>query len=386
MEDLSDDVSALSMDGASTIGKNIAFKRLHMKISDVQRLGTIEDAAENDIDAMAAAAAVSATGEIIIEPFPKTFEEWKEKKEKKKKQKHKSSKKSHKKSRKKDKEREENIVDTSSANKLPPIPIKEIEIMSSSGGGSRTTAPSDCNNNMPPQSPARSNMSLSRKSRTTSTGGGGGGSSGVYSNSHNSITSSTDSTGNLSSSRRSSSILSGPGSSGIVTGRQSTTTITTTPRRSRHQHRPSELSASQKSSNSFTSHQSHVTIEKINQTKLDLERARLDEKQVLEIHHQLEMEVSTLEMKSHHFQQQRQQIQHELEIASSERYQLQCSLTQLQVENDKLRAKVRKAEDKEDKKRLDDVLDSMESKMRALKLQSKRSKEKKNKSSVERVS
>ena len=60
-----------------------------------------------------------------------------------------------------------------------------------------------------------------------------------------------------------------------------------------------------------------------------------------------------------------------------ERYQLQRTLVQLQGENDKLRAKVRKVEEKEDRKRLDDVLDSMESKMRALKLQSKRSKDKK---------
>ena len=191
--------------------------------------------------------------------------------------------------------------------------------------------------------------------------------------SHNSITSSTDSsTGNFSSSRRSSSILSGHGSSGIVTGRQSTTTSS---RRSRPQHHPSDTNASQISCNSYTSHQSHVTIEKINQIKQDLERARLDEKQVLQIHYQLETEVSTLEMKSQNFQQQREQIQQELESASSERYQLQRTLAQLQAENDKLRAKVRKAEDNEDRKRLDDVLDSMESKMRALKMQSKRSRE-----------
>ncbi|KAL7494852.1 hypothetical protein ACHAWT_005727 [Skeletonema menzelii] len=373
MEDLSDDVSALSMDGASTIGKNFAFKRLQTKISDVQRLGTIQDAAENDIDAIAAAAATS--GEYIIEPLPKTFEEWKEKKEKKKKkQKYKSSKRSHKKSRKKDRERE----DTSSANKLPPIPIKEIAIMSSSGNFATAAggASSGCDNVTTPLSIERSNMSrsnasLSRKSRPTNAPGS---SSGVYSHSHISVTSSTDSsTDNFSSSRRSSSILSGPGSSGIVTGRQSTTTTT---RRSRPQHHPSEWNASQISSNSCTSHQSHVTIEKINQIKQDLERARLDEKQVLQIYYQLETEVNTLEMKSHRFQQQRQQIQQELESASSERYQLQFTLAQLQAENDKLRAKVRKAEEKEDRKRLDDVLDSMESKMRALKLQSKRSREK----------
>lgn len=350
MGDLSDDVSALSMDGASTIGKNIAFKRLQ-KLTE---LGTIEDAAENDIDPIVAAAAGS--GELIIEPLPKTYEEWKERNEKKKKHKHKSSKKSHKKSRKKDKEREDNN-DTSSANKVPPIPIKEIAIMSSSGnprGGS-----SDCNNISAPLSPAKSNMSLSRKSRATTASG--------YSQSHNSITSSTDSsTGH---SRRSSSILSGPGNSGIGTSKKKSAALMSPSRRSHH-----ELSASLKSSGS--SHQSHITIEKINQIKLDLERARLDEKQVLEIHHQLEMEVNALEMKSHAFQQQRLQIQHELEIASSERYRLQCTLSQLQAENDKLRAKVRKAEDKEDRKRLDDVLDSMESKMRALKMQSKRSKEK----------
>eukprot|EP00573_Skeletonema_grethae_P010609 CAMPEP_0201705606 /NCGR_PEP_ID=MMETSP0578-20130828/46371_1 /ASSEMBLY_ACC=CAM_ASM_000663 /TAXON_ID=267565 /ORGANISM="Skeletonema grethea, Strain CCMP 1804" /LENGTH=196 /DNA_ID=CAMNT_0048193877 /DNA_START=11 /DNA_END=598 /DNA_ORIENTATION=- len=196
-------------------------------------------------------------------------------------------------------------------------------------------------------------MSLSRKSRaTTASGGVATYNSGV---SH-SITSSTDSsTGH---SRRSSSIISGTGNSGVGSGKKQSTTLMSPSRRSHP-----ELSASQKSSNSYTSsHQSHITIEKINQIKLDLERARLDEKQVLEIHHQLEMEVSTLEMKSLQFQQQRQQIQHELEIASSERYRLQCTLAQLQVENDKLRAKVRKAEDKEDRKRLDDVLDSMESK------------------------
>lgn len=361
MGDLSDDVSALSMDGASTIGKNIAFKRLQ-KLTE---LGTIDDAAENDIDPIVAAAAAAAgTGELIIEPLPKTFEEWKERNdEKKKKHKHKSSKKSHKKSRKKDKEREDNN-DTSSANKVPPIPIKEIAIMSSSsnprGGGG-----SDCNNISAPLSPGKSNMSLSRKSRATTASGYN---SGVYSHSHNSITSSTDSsTGH---SRRSSSILSGPGNSGIGTGKKQSSSIKSPSRRSHP-----ELSASGNLSYS-SSHLSHITIEKINQIKLDLERARLDEKQVLEIHHQLETEVNTLEMKSLHFQQQRQQIQHELEIASSERYRLQCTLSQLQVENDKLRAKVRKAEDKEDRKRLDDVLDSMESKMRALKMQSKRSKEK----------
>lgn len=214
-------------------------------------------------------------------------------------------------------------------------------------------------------------MSFSRRSRTTTATG----SSGLYSHSHNSITSSTDSsTGNLSSSRRSSSVVSGPGSSGMVMGKASTTTTTRSHHYHSHQqqqHRSSDFS------DSYTSQQSHITIEKINQIKLDLERARFEEKQVLEIHHQLQIEVSTLEQMSHQYQQQQKQIHHKLEMASMERYQLQTTLVSLQGMNDKLRAKLRKVEDKQDKKRLDDVLDSMESKMKALKLQSKRSKEKK---------
>jgi len=371
MEDLSDDVSALSMDGASTIGRDIGFtKRLKMKISDVQRLGIIEDAAENDnagVDHYSRGSSNNNSarrhdGNELIEPFPKTFEEWKEEKEKKKKQKHKSSKKSHKKSRKRDKERDDNMAESSSsANKLPPIPIKEIAIMSSSRDSSGAAAAR--------QSPDRSNISFSRRSRTTTTG-----SSGLCSHSHNSITSCTtdSSTENFSSSRRSSSIVSGPGSSGVVMGKASTTS----PRRSSSHHHSHHRNRSSDLSDSYTS-QSHVTVDKINQIKLDLERARLEEKQVLEIYQHLEMEVTSLEKISNRFQQQQEQIHQELESASMERYQLQRTLVQLQGENDKLRAKVRKVEEKEDRKRLDDVLDSMESKMRALKLQSKRSKDKK---------
>ena len=333
MEDLSDEVSALSMDGASTIGKNLAFThRLQIKVSDVKRLGTIEDAAENDIDANGINV---AAGEELIEPFPKTFEEWKEKKEMKKKQKHKSSKKSHKKSsRKKEKLREDSAEG-------PPIPITEIAIKAPAAPAAASEY-----NIAAPLSPARSSTSksnVSRKSKTT----------------HNSITSSTDS-----STRRSSSILSGPGA-----GR-----IPNSPSKRSHPHRYSEMSESMKSE---SSQQSHVPIEKIIRIKRKLERATQDEQQVLEIHKQLEKEVADLEMDSYQYQQQRHQIHHELEIASSERYQLQRTLMQLQAENDKLRAKLRKAEDKEDKKRLDDVLDCMESKMKALKLHSQRSKERK---------
>lgn len=129
--------------------------------------------------------------------------------------------------------------------------------------------------------------------------------------------------------------------------------------------------------NSYAS-QSHITGEKINHIKLELERAKLEENQVFEIHHQLQLEVTELEMESHHVHEQQQQIHSEMEIASAERQLLQQKLGQLQEENDKLRAKLRKVEDKEDTKRLDDVLDSMESKMKALRVKSsKRSKERK---------
>lgn len=410
MED--DDVSALSMGGASAIGRDIAFtKRLRMKISDVQRLGTITDdaAAENDVDADSRHNSITKksaqhdqqspssrssrkkskqqsddnvlllsperqyTGDELIEPFPKTYEEWKEKKKKEKKHHHKSSKKSHKKSRRKDKERDSKGGGgvNNEMDKPPPLPIKEIAIRSSSdsaagstgGGGSAIRgATKDITALTTSLSPAkssfsRSNISLSRRSG-----------SGLYSQSHNSI-SSTDSSTNY----RSSSILSsgqGGGGSGIIVGGGK---VSTTVFRPRHRHSSDfDLSESQRSYSSYAS-QSHITVEKINHIKLDLERAKLEEKQVLEIYSQLKMEVEELQNEARHVHDERRAIHQELEIASTTRQHLQHTLNQLQEENDKLRVKLRKAEDKEDKKRLDDVLDSMEAKMKALKLQSKRS-------------
>ena len=87
-------------------------------------------------------------GDELIEPFPKTYEEWKEKKKKEKKHHHKSSKKSHKKSRRKDKERDSKGGGggVNETDKPPPLPIKEIAIRSSSdsaagsAGGGRAPA------------------------------------------------------------------------------------------------------------------------------------------------------------------------------------------------------------------------------------------------------
>ena len=293
MED--DDVSALSMGGASAIGRDMAFtKRLRMKISDVQRLGTITDdaAAENDVDADSRHNSIIKSaqhqnqsppsrrkkskqqpdddvlllsperqynGDELIEPFPKTYEEWKEKKKKEKKHHHKSSKKGHKKGPRKDKERDsKGGGGVNETDKPPPLPIKEIAIRSSSdsaagsagGGGSAIRgAKQDITALTTPQSPAKSNFSRSNILSVSRRSG-----SGLYSQSHNSI-SSTDSSTNY----RSSSILSsgqGGGGSGIIVGggKVSKTTMI----RPRHRH-SSDLSESQRSYSSYAS-QSHITV------------------------------------------------------------------------------------------------------------------------------
>ena len=149
--DISDDVSALSMDGASAIAGMGFAKRLRKDFAKMQLGVPIqeeEDGAENDEHDHHTSSRrsqlsskydrKSSPGEELIEPFPKTYEEWQRKKEKKQRKKEKKShkhksKKSGSKSgsrasgRHKDKEREEmnNIGEKSG-----PPPIMEISIQS----------------------------------------------------------------------------------------------------------------------------------------------------------------------------------------------------------------------------------------------------------------
>jgi len=112
---------------------------------------------------------------------------------------------------------------------------------------------------------------------------------------------------------------------------------------------------------------------------MHLERSKNDERQVLEIHARLQREVLSATSKAEKAEEIRAATELELRLASLEREELQRTLREVEEENEALRVKLRDLEDREVEEGLDDVLDSMEAKIKALKLKGKRSREKKKK-------
>mmetsp|Transcript_10720 Transcript_10720/g.23743 ORF Transcript_10720/g.23743 Transcript_10720/m.23743 type:complete len:425 (-) Transcript_10720:189-1463(-) len=414
--DQSDDVSALSMDGASAIAGMGLAKRLRKDFAKMQ-LGIPED---EEQQAVAAAVVVKSNprnssngespsrtnnGEELLEPFPKTFEEWQKKKEKKHKSKkhHKKSSKSgsrSSKSRDKQPREQEQDVENVGTGKAPP-PIMEISIQStnfqtqSTNFQSAESAPSpsrrrsDQTENASDLRSAPSIASTAESSRSRS------GIAAATSSSHQ---------------RRHSSSFQGQGSAAMrmaikrslisqqkssfrsmasfrsAESHESLTHMTGQSSRQKSAFRSTDHQSSSRSaadSHESMTHmtgqssvsQSHVTVEDLQHLRSNLKCAKMEENQVLEIHERLEKEVQSAMQKAEKTKSHQQTVSFELEAASLEREYLQNQLGKLHDENNKLLARLRHLEDREAAKGLDNALDSMEAKIKELKFKSRRSKE-----------
>jgi hypothetical protein len=115
---------------------------------------------------------------------------------------------------------------------------------------------------------------------------------------------------------------------------------------------------------------SHVTVEDIGVIKNELESAKIEEMKVLELHSKLEAEIFKLIENVEALEENRIKVVSELKLASRERERLQSKLNSILDNNMKLNTRLQSMEELEDEKRLDDVLDGMQAKMRALRLKS----------------
>mmetsp|Transcript_34564 Transcript_34564/g.62191 ORF Transcript_34564/g.62191 Transcript_34564/m.62191 type:complete len:381 (-) Transcript_34564:145-1287(-) len=372
--ELSDDVSALSMDGASAIAGKVFARRLRKDFAEMQ-LGIPEDEEQqaaaavknghNIVDGTPGSKSSSALlqeqensrtdGEELLEPFPKTFEEWQKKKEKKKK--HKSKKHDRKSSksgsrRSKDRDKEQQQHSESSNSKA--LHIMEISIQSTNFQPSR-----------PPSSPSR------RHSNHLGMG------SVSDSRSYHSSVASSASSHSRSSHRQLGSSLNG---SGEAMGRAVTRSLQHQTSCRSMDHRSSLRSVDSGHSTYMTKDSTHsqslITVDDLQQLRVNFECAKMDEKQVLDIHKRLEKEIESVMQKADKAKSQQQAVSLELQSASLEREHLQIQFGIIQDENSQLRSKLRYLEEKESEKGLDDVMDSMGAKIKALKLKSRRSKEK----------
>jgi chromosome segregation ATPase len=113
-----------------------------------------------------------------------------------------------------------------------------------------------------------------------------------------------------------------------------------------------------------------VTVEDIRVIKNELESAKIEEMKVLELHSKLEAEILKLIEKVEALEENRSKVASELKLASRERERLQSKLNSILDNNMKLNTRLQSMEELEDEKRLDDVLDGMQAKMRALRLKS----------------
>jgi hypothetical protein len=119
---------------------------------------------------------------------------------------------------------------------------------------------------------------------------------------------------------------------------------------------------------SFASFCSRVSVEDIQKVKIELEQAKEEEIKVLELYTKIEKEVNSLVERISDFEEKRSNVESESEAASEERQGLQSFLNKILDDNAKLNAKLQSMEDEEDEKRMDDVLEGMQAKMRALRL------------------
>ncbi|KAL7548376.1 hypothetical protein ACHAWF_011669, partial [Thalassiosira exigua] len=369
----SDDVSALSMDGASALAGMGFARRLRKDFAEMQRgIPEGDDEADEASSGRKPTAPLHknerAGGDELLEPFPKTLEEWQEKKEKKKKHKHKSKKhdkkssKSHKSGKsgsKRDKDERRIMEDNATGGGKNP-PIMEISIQSAD-------LPAHEGGTSPPrQKHSRSNLSLASDVRSAP-----------------SVASTTGSSSGVAKSRRGSSLAESGGheAMGAAIAKRSLQQQQRSSFRSTDQRSASALQSVGSNDNESMTHmtghsyvsagshtQSHITVEDLHQLRANLERSRLEEKQVLEIHKRLENEVRAATEKADGARSHQESISLELQMATAEREMLHNQLAQLQEENGRLKSKLRQLEEQEDEKGLDDVLDNMEAKIKALKL------------------
>jgi chromosome segregation ATPase len=115
-----------------------------------------------------------------------------------------------------------------------------------------------------------------------------------------------------------------------------------------------------------------VTVKDVEVIINELESAKIEEMKVLELHSKLEAEILELIEKVEAMEENRLKVVSELKMASRERERLQSKLNSVLDDNMKLNSRLQNMEDQEDEKRLDDVLDGMQAKMRALRLKSVR--------------
>ena len=131
-------------------------------------------------------------------------------------------------------------------------------------------------------------------------------------------------------------------------------------------------SVAQKSHLSFRSDTtfSNVTEEDIQHLQKELERAKIEEIKVLELHAKLESEVLNLIEQSETMDDHKVQVALELKLASKERERLQSLLNEMHVDNMNIQDELLVIEEREDEKRLNDVVNGLQTKMRALRLKS----------------
>lgn len=120
-------------------------------------------------------------------------------------------------------------------------------------------------------------------------------------------------------------------------------------------------------SHSFTSC-SHVTVEDIKLIKIELEGAKVEEMKVMELHSKLENDILTLIKQVEELDKQKRIVELKLKSIFVERERLQSCLNESLEENSKLNSVLQNMEEEEETKRVDDVLNKMQSKMRALRL------------------
>jgi chromosome segregation ATPase len=113
-----------------------------------------------------------------------------------------------------------------------------------------------------------------------------------------------------------------------------------------------------------------VTAADIEQIRNNLEAAQVEEAKVMELHSKLESEILKLIERAETMEEHRVEVASELKSASKERERLQTKLNMMLDDNTRMNARLQKMEEQEDEKRLDDVLDGMQAKMRALRLKS----------------
>ena len=117
-----------------------------------------------------------------------------------------------------------------------------------------------------------------------------------------------------------------------------------------------------------------MTEEDIQNLQKELESAKIEEIKVLELRAKLESEVLNLIEQLETIGDHKVQLAAELKLASAERERLQFLLNQMHVDNMKMQDELLMIEEREDEKRLDDVVNGLQTKMRAMRLKSTKKK------------